>query len=198
MHHHDGHHADFDEFYAGGRQWSGNPNAALIAEVADLPPGKVLDIGAGEGADAVWLAGNGWQVTALEPAAAALERARELAGQRGVDKQIEFGQTTLADFLPTAGEESFDLVCAFYFPAPVSEAETQALLRLLKPGGTLLWVDHDLGEAHPHRMHPARLEALLDGLITDAMLRRDRRDVTHGAGAHHHEDLILRAVRKNS
>lgn len=195
MHHHDGHRADFDEFYAGGRQWSGNPNAALIREITDLPPAKVLDIGAGEGADAVWLAERGWQVTALEPAAAAVARGRELAGQRGVKKQIEFEQAILADFLPTAGENSFDLICAFYFPAPITPAEVQALLRLLKPGGILLWVDHDWEGAHPERMSPDRLAALLDGLLTGAVLRSEQREVTHGAGAHHREDLILRAVR---
>lgn len=194
-HHHDDHQADFDEFYAGGRQWSGNPNAALIREVTGLPSGQVLDIGSGEGADAVWLADQGWQVTALEPAVAAVERARELAGQRGVGKQIAFEQTTLADFLPTAGEHSFDLICSFYFPAPVTPAEARALLRLLKPGGTLLWVDHDWEDARPERMAPDRLALLLDGLLTETTLRRDHREITHGAGAHHHEDLILRAVR---
>jgi SAM-dependent methyltransferase len=188
---------DFDEFYAGGPQWSGNPNGVLVREVAELPPGRVLDIGAGEGADAVWLAENGWQVTALEPAAAAVARARELAGQRGVEKQIHFAPATLTDFLATAGEGTFDLVCACYFPAPVTPAEAQALARLLRPGGTLLWVDHDWEGAGPERMNPARLEPLLDGLITGATLRRDRREITQGAGAHHHEDLILRAVRRS-
>lgn len=196
MHHdHGGHHGNFDEFYAGGPQWSGNPNEALIREAADLPPGRVLDIGAGEGADAVWLAQHGWQVTALEPAAAARERAAELAVQRGVDKQVAFDGGLLADFLATAGEGTFDLICAFYFPAPVSQTEAAALVRLLRPGGTLLWVDHDLEDSHPERMHPARMDSLVRDLMSSAELRRTQREISQGAGAHHHEDVVLRAVR---
>lgn len=196
MHHdHGGHHGNFDEFYAGGPQWSGNPNEALIREAADLPPGRVLDVGAGEGADAVWLAEHGWQVTALEPATAARDRATELAGQRGVDGQITFEAGLLADFLAGAGERSFDLICAFYFPAPVSRTEAEALVRLLRPGGTLLWVDHDLGEGHPERMNPVLMESLVSDLVSSAELRRTQREISQGAGAHHHEDVVLRAVR---
>lgn len=194
-HDHGGHHGNFDEFYAGGPQWSGNPNEALMREAADLPPGRVLDIGAGEGADAVWLAEQGWQVTALEPALAARERAAELAGQRGVDKQIVFEGGLLADFLAAAGERSFDLICSFYFPAPVSRTEAAALARLLRPGGTLLWVDHDLGDSHPERMNPALMESLVSDLMSSAELLRTQREINHGAGAHHHEDIVLRAVR---
>lgn len=196
MHHdHGGHHADFDEFYAGGHQWSGNPNEALIHEASDLTPGRVLDIGAGEGADAVWLAERGWRVTALEPAAAALERAREMAGQRGVDKQIDFADTTLADFLTGAEGETFDLICAFYFPATVTAEQAHRLVGLLNPGGTLLWVDHDWEDRRPERMNPATMESLVEGRMSSMELRRSQRDVSHGAGAHHHEDIILRAVR---
>ncbi|NLF90535.1 MAG: class I SAM-dependent methyltransferase [Corynebacterium marinum] len=196
MHHdHGGHHEDFDEFYAGGPQWSGNPNEALVHEASDLTPGRVLDIGAGEGADAVWLAEHGWQVTALEPVAAAVERGRELAARRGVDKQITFEAATLSEFLAGAGGQSFDLICAFYFPAPVPDGEVRALAELLAPGGTLLWVDHDWEGQHPGRMNPATMESLLEGLAARSELRRSTREVSHGAGAHHHEDLILRAER---
>ncbi|QGU04435.1 class I SAM-dependent methyltransferase [Corynebacterium comes] len=192
---HGGRHGNFDDFYAGGHQWSGNPNEALIREASELTPGRVLDIGAGEGADAVWLAERGWRVTAVEPATAAVERARELAGQRGVDKQITFEVALLSDYLAASGEETFDLICAFFFPAPVSAEETDALLRLLKPGGTLLWVDHDWEDRRPERMNPATMESLIAGRMSSMDLRHSTRDVTHGAGAHHHEDIILRAVR---
>ena len=196
MHHdHGGHHEDFEEFYAGGHQWSGNPNEALVSEVSGLTPGRVLDVGAGEGADAVWLAERGWQVTALEPVAAAVERGRELAERRGVGERIAFETATLSDFLAAAGERSFDLICAFYFPAPVSDEQARALAELLAPGGTLLWVDHDWEGRKPERMSPATMESLVGGLLARSEVRRSTRDVSHGAGAHHHEDLILRAER---
>ncbi|MDT7576084.1 MAG: hypothetical protein QOH17_2417, partial [Pseudonocardiales bacterium] len=77
--------ADWDERYASLDQvWSGRPNGALVAEVAQLRPGRVLDVGCGEGADAVWLAQQGWDVTALDVSQVALERAALHARQAGV------------------------------------------------------------------------------------------------------------------
>ncbi|MBR7835603.1 methyltransferase domain-containing protein, partial [Actinospica durhamensis] len=70
----------WDERYRGHeRLFSGNPNAVLVAEAADLEPGRALDVGCGEGADALWLARNGWQVTAIDIAPTALTRAAESA-----------------------------------------------------------------------------------------------------------------------
>lgn len=78
--------AEWDERYgAAERVWSGEPNGALVAEVADLEPGRVLDVGCGEGADAVWLARRGRQVTGLDVSGIALVRAERHAGEAGVD-----------------------------------------------------------------------------------------------------------------
>ena len=83
MHDHGGHeHTDFDEFYAAGHRWSGNPNEALIREAGELTPGRVLDIGCGEGADAVWLAEQGWHVTAIDTAGDAATVVVETARRR--------------------------------------------------------------------------------------------------------------------
>jgi 2-polyprenyl-3-methyl-5-hydroxy-6-metoxy-1,4-benzoquinol methylase len=76
--------AKWDKRYAEREQlWSGQPNGALVAEVAGLTPGRVLDVGCGEGADAVWLARGGWEVTALDVSGLALERAARHARDAG-------------------------------------------------------------------------------------------------------------------
>lgn len=65
-----------------GAMWSGRPNGRLVAEVADLTPGRALDVGCGEGADAIWLARRGWTVTAIDISDVAVGRAREAAEPR--------------------------------------------------------------------------------------------------------------------
>src|SRR6266702_6994197 len=70
----------WDERYRSARQvWSGNPNPQLIAEATALPPGRALDVGCGEGADAIWLARRGWSVVAADISGVALERGRQHA-----------------------------------------------------------------------------------------------------------------------
>src|SRR4051794_21045368 len=113
------------------RLWSGQPNGALVAEVAGLTPGKVLDVGCGEGADAVWLAGKGWDVTALEVSGVALARAKVHARDAGA--AIHWVHAELTEAALPAG--SFDLVSAQY-PAllrtPDAVAE-RALLAAVAP-----------------------------------------------------------------
>ena len=124
--------AEWDSRYADQTQlWSGRPNGALVAEVAGLTPGRVLDVGCGEGADAVWLARGGWDVTGLEVSGLALERAASHARDAGVT--IHWVHAGLAEAaLPPA---SFDLVSAQY-PAllrtPDAAAE-RALLAAVAP-----------------------------------------------------------------
>ena len=65
--------------------WTGNPNPALVDEAAGLAPGRALDIGAGEGGDAIWLAARGWTVTAVDIAETACERGRQAAEGAGAD-----------------------------------------------------------------------------------------------------------------
>ena len=76
----------WDERYgSAGAIWSGNPNPHLVAHVADLAPGSALDVGSGEGADAIWLATRGWQVMGIDLSTVALERAAQLASRAGQD-----------------------------------------------------------------------------------------------------------------
>jgi SAM-dependent methyltransferase len=197
--------AEWDQRYSEREQmWSGRPNGALLTEVAGLTPGRVLDVGCGEGADAIWLAGNGWDVTAVEVSAVALERAAGHARDAGVS--VRWVQ---ADLVETA-LGTFDLVSAQY-PAllrtPDARAE-HALLDAVAPGGTLLVVHHagvehhDAHGAHEGGPDPARfvwpsmIASLLDGDWEVEVDEQRPRDVPpSGAGAHHVDDLVLRARR---
>jgi SAM-dependent methyltransferase len=121
--------------------WSGDPNAALVAEVADLPPGTALEAGAGEGGDAFWLASRGWKVTAADISAVAIERAAKRASERGLT--IDWLRADLAT-VPAPG--TYDLVTAHFLHVPKPEQPSlfRHLATAVAPGGTLLIVGHDV------------------------------------------------------
>jgi SAM-dependent methyltransferase len=196
--------ADWDRRYADREQlWSGRPNGALVAEVAGLPAGRALDVGCGEGADAVWLARAGWDVTALEVSGVALERAVAHVRDAGVSVRWVHAGLVEADLPPA----SFDLVSAQY-PAllrtPDAAAE-RALLAAVAPGGVLLVVHHAGMEDHEPEeggfdpadfVLPAMVAALLDDdWVVERDEQRPRVAPDGGAGAHHAADVVLRARR---
>ncbi|MEU3791213.1 class I SAM-dependent methyltransferase [Streptomyces fructofermentans] len=196
--------AEWDNRYSERQQlWSGRPNGALVAETAGLTPGRVLDVGCGEGADAIWLARGGWDVTALEVSGVALERAAGHARDAGVT--VRWVHAALAEAELPPG--SFDLVSAQY-PAllrtPDAAAE-RALLAAVAPGGVLLLVHHagmDTQQAHESGFDPAdyvwpsMVAALLtDDWETQVDEQRPRVAPDGGAGAHHTDDVVLRARR---
>src|SRR5215203_189480 len=83
----------WDERYAGSeRVWSGRPNQRLVEQTVDLTAGHAADIGCGEGADAIWLAEQGWDVTALDVSRVALDRTAQHAIERGVDRRVKVGE----------------------------------------------------------------------------------------------------------
>lgn len=143
---------EWDGWYRdrGGAMWSGRPNGRLAAEVADLVPGRALDVGCGEGADAIWLAGRGWTVTAIDVADVAVGRAREAAEHAGVTVEWMCGDVLQTPF--AAG--SFDLVSVQYpaLPKAAGEAAMRALLVAIRSGGLLLAVYHDLDDEHREHM----------------------------------------------
>lgn len=130
--------------------WSGRPNGRLLVEVANLTPGRALDIGCGEGADAIWLARSGWTVTAIDISEVAVDRARAAAGLAGAVVEWIRGDALQMAF-PAA---SFALVSMQYpaLPKAAGEVAVRALLDTVRPGGLLLAIYHDLDEEHRDHM----------------------------------------------
>ncbi|PSK98930.1 methyltransferase family protein [Murinocardiopsis flavida] len=122
--------------------WSGNPNVALVRETADLAPGRALELGCGEGADAVWLAEQGWQVTAADVSGTVLDRAARRAAEAGVADRVDWQRHDLGSTMP---EGLFDLVSA-QFLYSVGDVPREQILRraaaAVAPGGVLLVVGH--------------------------------------------------------
>lgn len=130
--------AHWDARYAEhDRVWSDQPNAALVDEVAELPPGTALDLGAGEGADAAWLAERGWRVTAVDVSTVAVARGRARA------PQVEWVVADLATWVPP---RRYDLVTACFLHSFGTDFPREAILRRaaasVAPGGSLLVVAH--------------------------------------------------------
>ncbi|MDO9409591.1 cyclopropane-fatty-acyl-phospholipid synthase family protein [Patulibacter sp.] len=123
-------------------RFRGNPNALALDHLEDLGPGSALELGSGQGADAIWLARRGWTVLATELSATVLRLADERAREAGVADRIEWRRHDLASGVP---DGSFDLVLSSYTQSPVAFPRT-AVLRAaadrVAAGGTLLIVGH--------------------------------------------------------
>lgn len=135
--------ADWDHRYGSDQMWSGNPNGTLVHEVSGLAPGRALDVGAGEGGDAIWLAEQGWRVTASDISRRALDRVGAAAERRDLRVECRHVDANALDAFPAG---AFDLVSAQYasIPRTPDGRGVRNLLSAVAPGGTLLVVGHDL------------------------------------------------------
>jgi len=131
---------DWDARYAEKAQWSAEPNALVAQLCADLEPGTAVDLAAGEGRHALWLAGRDWRATAVDFSAVGLDRGRAAAHGDDVTWVVADATTW------TTAAGSCDLVLVVYLHLP--EPETVALLTRavawLRPGGRLLVLGHDV------------------------------------------------------
>lgn len=150
----------WEERYAGSsRVWSGAPNRTLVDVVADLAPGRALDLGCGEGADVIWLARHGWQASGLDISETAIARARAAAS----DLDLPHARFEAADLSTWRPDGRYDLVTASFLQSPValSRAEIlRAFVGRVAPGGHLLVIAHAeappwsrLRHAHADRHH---------------------------------------------
>jgi thioredoxin reductase/SAM-dependent methyltransferase len=202
--------ADWDQRYHGVQLWSGNPNGTLVNELSDLPPGRALDVGAGEGADAIWLAERGWNVTASDISQLGLDRMIAEAERRGLRVDC---QRVDANAFHAFERAAFDLVTAMYasIPRTADQRGVHNVLDAVAPGGTLLVVSHDLEPmrrpiditTHSRAFDPdayVRVEDVADALAADPgwkIERHERRPRPKGSAtdAHHVDDVVLRATR---
>jgi len=199
--------ADWDHRYSGEPMWSGNPNGSLVAEVTGLATGRALDVGAGEGGDAIWLAEQGWEVTASDISSRALDRIRAEAARRDLSVTCE-----LADANAPApfARGRFDLVSAAYASIPRTPdlRGVHNVLDAVAPGGTLVVLSHDLeamsDPQHQHRpfdpdayLHIDDFAAALEDAPGWTIEVNDKRTRPPGSAsaAHHADDRVLRARR---
>jgi SAM-dependent methyltransferase len=198
--------AEWDSRYSerDGGMWSGRPNGRLVAEVADLIPGRALDVGCGEGADAIWLAQRGWTVTAIDISDVAVGRAQEAAERAGATVEWVCGDALLTPF----PARSFDLVSMQYpaLPKVAGETAVRTLLDTVRPGGLLLAVYHELDDDHrehmkSHGVDPADyvgaddLGRLLGDDFTVEMHAVEAR-IDPPPGTPHIADVVVRARRR--
>jgi SAM-dependent methyltransferase len=195
----------WDERYSGTEfEWTTRPNQFVAAELADLPPGRALDLAAGEGRNTVWLAERGWQVTAVDFSRVGLEKGRKLSAARGVDEaRVDWIVADLRDFEPD--RDFYDLVLIAYLQvSPELRATVMArAAAALAPGGTAFVVGHDLtnltegtgGPQDPDVLYtPEAVRAELPGL---GVVRAERvhRTVERDGRPATAIDTLVRAVR---
>jgi SAM-dependent methyltransferase len=183
--------------------WSVEPNRFLVAEVEGLTSGRALDLAAGEGRNAVWLAVRGWSVTAVDWSEVGLEKGRLLAEHQAVS--VEWVLADLQEWEPP--ERAFDLVIIFYLqpPAEVRTRVWRKAAAAVATGGRLIVIGHDVanltegwgGPSHRGFLYTAEEVA---GVVGDEleMVRAERvlRPVETDEGRQHAVDNIVVAVRR--
>jgi SAM-dependent methyltransferase len=190
-----------------GSASGGPPNPYLAGEIGDLAPGTALDAGCGAGAEAIWLASTGWQVTAVDTSAEALAHAADRAASAGATDGVRWVE---ADLLTWDPGTRFDLVTTHYAHPAIPQLEFyHRVAEWVAPGGTLLIVGHlrtDNQQGHGEGHLPpveasvtaATITASLDEtrwkIVTEAERHRTLAD--HEGRAVPLHDVVVRAARR--
>lgn len=192
----------WDDRYAGTELlWTAEPNRFVVEELAGLPPGRALDLGTGEGRNAVWLATRGWQVTGVDFSAVGLAKAAKLAARHAV--RVEWAEADLRDYRPAPGHYDLVLLAYIHLPAADLARLLERAAAALAPGGTLLVVGHDVdniahgygGPPDPAILHRASaIVAALPGL-TVRRAGQAARPVQTSEGERVAIDTVVRAER---
>ena len=179
--------------------WSAGPNQFVVSEVEGMAPGRALDVACGEGRNALWLAEQGWDVTALDYSPVAIQkgeaRSREVATK--IDWRVADATTDI--------EGTYDLILYLYLH--LSREQTTASLalatRALAPGGTLLIIGHDIRNIEEGIGGPQDASILFgphdfEAMLTDLHIEKAEtvtRDVAKDGTVHHALDVLVRAKK---
>ncbi len=197
--------SDMDGQKTAGEQWDSRfdverflygtePVEFLRDNLHRLPKGKALIVAAGEGRNAVWLAGQGYDVTAMDPSAVGLEKATELARQRGVTIKTEVGDLQLGYDM---GEAEYDLITDFYYH---DTAMIPDVMRALKPGGMFVLQNFSLDQLETNRFGPknpdhlAKPNELLQHLTGYRILHYEDTVVNLDEGMHQGPGAVVRLI----
>ncbi|MEV1329263.1 class I SAM-dependent methyltransferase [Micromonospora costi] len=181
-----------------------SPGPQLVAEASGLPAGTALDAGCGRGADAVWLARRGWQVTAVDVSATAVDEAKDRAAQHDPDAASRISWI-VADLTTWQPSRRYDLVVSQYVhPRAPFGAFVARLAEAVAPGGTLLVVGHDHADEHSATHAPQRASIGLDAVtgvlapqLWDVDVAESRvRHLPHGSTGTSIQDVVVRARRR--
>jgi len=185
--------------------WSGAPNPQLVAEAAGVAPGKALDAGCGEGADAIWLAERGWTVSAVDFAQAALDKGSAEAERLGLDDRIRWECQDISSWRPP---REFTLISAkfFHLEPSLRDRGIRNLASAVVAGGTLLVVGHSRRDLETHTGRERRVDVLFDPEDIEALLdatewqvivseARERGIEDDDGNPFTYTDTVVRAVR---
>lgn len=201
----------WDERYAASELvWSREPNQFVAAELADLPAGTAVDLAAGEGRNAIWLASRGWSATAVDFSQVALDKGARLAEDLAGEGDVTW---VCADATTWQPAHPVDLVVIAYLQVPAEDRRraVRSAASMLRPGGTLLLVAHDstnLAEGTGGPQDPAVLMtaedvlADLEGIDVDVVraerVAREVRSADEHGGEERRTawDCLVRVVRR--
>ncbi|PKB78726.1 MAG: hypothetical protein BZY88_16980 [SAR202 cluster bacterium Io17-Chloro-G9] len=181
----------WNEICAGIEDCGSGSDEMLVDQAGGLTPGRALDNGCGTGGNAVWLAKQGWSVTAVDHSVAAIEKGQRLAAAQGVN--VEFVVADASTYQP---QGLYDLITSFYIQLfPPQRANMLAnMSKALAPGGTVLFVSHDKSspppgwweEDLPSLTTPEEIVAELSDLqIEQAFVLNHKAEHSHASSAHH-------------
>ena len=185
--------------------WRAEPNRFLVEEVADLPPGRALDVACGEGRNALWLASRGWRTTGVDFSHEGLAKARRIASERKIE--VEWIEADVTTWLPE--QSSYDLVVLAYvhMPAALRTRLHQHMAAGVAPGGTFLVIAHDLTNLENGYGGPQSADVLFtpDDVVRDVadsgldvvVAKRVERLVETADGERKAIDVIVRLQRGN-
>lgn len=198
--------AFWEPHHAAMQPGGGSPNAVLVDVVGELTAGSALDLGCGQGGDALWLASRGWVVTGVDVSTTAVQRLAAQAAAQGLSERVHVERHDLSVTFP---DGAFDLVNAQYFHSPVAMDRAAVLARAagaVAPGGMLLVVDHasvpPWSWADPNSVFPTARQTLdsigLDLNAWEIAVAQDRDRQATGPDNRHATvtDTVLALVRR--